>query len=75
MAQSKLPWCHSWRRPNSKINRKTMRPTVDWMLKFKNGVGISKTISMSNTKNKTAKRKNRVENGIRAFEKGSKPHS
>ena len=39
------------------------------------GAGIRSTISISNTKKITAKRKNRVENGIRAFLLGSNPHS
>jgi len=39
------------------------------------GVGISNTISMSNTMKMMAKRKNRSENGIRALWVGSKPHS
>ena len=39
------------------------------------GVGISKTISMSKTRKITARRKNRVENGIRALFLGSNPHS
>jgi hypothetical protein len=39
------------------------------------GVGISNTISMSNTMKMMAKRKNRSENGIRALWVGSNPHS
>ena len=39
------------------------------------GVGISKTISTSNTRKITARRKKRVENGIRALFFGLKPHS
>lgn len=39
------------------------------------GVGISRTISISNTRKITARRKNRVENGIRAVFLGSNPHS
>lgn len=39
------------------------------------GLGINKTISMSNTKKITARRKNRIENGIRALFLGSNPHS
>lgn len=38
-------------------------------------MGISRTISMSNTKKMIANIKNRKEKGIRAFELGSKPHS
>jgi hypothetical protein len=40
-----------------------------------NGRGISKIISMSNTRKITASKKNRVENGIRALFLGSNPHS
>jgi hypothetical protein len=39
------------------------------------GVGISKTISISNTMKIIARRKNRIENGIRALWFGSNPHS
>jgi len=39
------------------------------------GSGVSKAISISNTKKITASRKNRRENGIRAEFLGSKPHS
>jgi len=39
------------------------------------GVGISNTISMSNTIKMIANRKNRRENGIRALWFGSNPHS
>lgn len=44
------------------------------MLKIK-GAGIKRTISISNTRKITAKRKNRVENGRRALSFGSNPHS
>lgn len=39
------------------------------------GIGINRTISMSNTMKITARRKNRIENGMRADRIGSKPHS
>lgn len=39
------------------------------------GIGMSRTISMSNTIKIMAKRKNRIENGIRAVLLGSNPHS
>lgn len=39
------------------------------------GIGIKSAISMSNTRNNTAKIKNRNENGIRAELWGSNPHS
>lgn len=39
------------------------------------GIGINNTISISKTMKMIAKRKNRIENGIRALWFGSKPHS
>jgi len=39
------------------------------------GIGINRTISMSNTIKIMASRKNRMENGIRALWLGSNPHS
>jgi hypothetical protein len=39
------------------------------------GIGIIKTISISNTIKMTANKKNRIENGIRALWFGSNPHS
>lgn len=39
------------------------------------GRGRIMTISMSNTRNRTANRKNRREKGNRAFDVGSNPHS
>jgi len=39
------------------------------------GIGISRTISISNTIKIIARRKNRIENGVRALWLGSKPHS
>ena len=39
------------------------------------GVGIRRTISISNTIKIIARRKNRIENGIRALWLGSNPHS
>lgn len=39
------------------------------------GIGINKTISISNTIKIIANRKNRMENGIRALWFGSNPHS
>lgn len=39
------------------------------------GEGRRRTISMSNTRNRTARRKNRRENGSRAEDLGSNPHS
>jgi len=39
------------------------------------GIGTSKIISISKTIKMIARRKNRIENGIRALWLGSKPHS
>lgn len=39
------------------------------------GAGIKSTISISKTRKITARRKKRIEKGIRAFLLGSKPHS
>jgi len=39
------------------------------------GIGISSTISISNTMKIIASKKNRIENGIRALWFGSNPHS
>ncbi len=39
------------------------------------GIGINKTISISNTIKIIARRKNRIEKGIRAVLFGSNPHS
>lgn len=39
------------------------------------GRGRSRAISRSNSKNRIATRKNRMENGSRADPRGSKPHS
>lgn len=39
------------------------------------GMGISRTISMSKTMKITARRKKRMENGVRADRVGSNPHS
>ncbi len=43
--------------------------------KINDGAGKRRTISMSNTRKITARRKNRRENGRRAEEVGSNPHS
>lgn len=73
---SKDPSFHSWYRPKIKIKQ---NPTIISLTEVdKNlidGIGISKAISISNTKNRTAKIKNRKENGIRAELCGSNPHS
>lgn len=73
---SKEPSFHSWYRPKIKI---IQNPIIVNLIEVdKNlidGIGIRRAISISNTKNKTAKIKNRNENGIRAELWGSNPHS
>ncbi len=46
-----------------------------WGVKLRRGMGRRRTISMSKTRKITARRKKRRENGVRAEECGSKPHS
>lgn len=49
---------------------------IIWFCEYKrSGIGINKTISISNTMKITARRKKRVENGMRADLIGSNPHS
>lgn len=65
-------------RPKRRMRRKREAITREGVSKFvfnEIGSGSSRTISMSKTKKITAKRKNRRENGSRAFFLGSKPHS
>jgi len=45
------------------------------VVKFSNGMGINRTISISNTMKIIANKKNRMEKGIRALWLGSNPHS
>lgn len=58
------------RNEHAPISKKVML-----VLHIKRGVGIRRTISISNTRKIIAKRKNRIENGIRAKWFGSNPHS
>lgn len=39
------------------------------------GMGIRRTTSISNTTNRIARRKKRIENGLRDLDRGSNPHS
>ena len=78
VVQSKDPSFHSWSNPKIRISRKEILPirVVDKLEKENNiGIGIRRTISMSNTMKIIARRKNRNENGIRAVWFGSNPHS
>lgn len=63
-------------RPKIRISRKICVPMlITGVFSINKGRGISRTISMSNTRNKIARRKNRIENGMRDVWLGSKPHS
>jgi hypothetical protein len=76
--QSRDPSFHSWINPSSRINRNSIeviRAVYRLLVRIIVGIGISKTISISNTIKMIASRKNRIENGIRAVLLGSKPHS
>lgn len=78
MAHDKEPSFHSWNKPKRRIIKKEKAPNRRGKLRKDlkaAGVGINKTISISKTKKITARRKNRVEKGIRALFLGSKPHS
>jgi len=76
--QSSDPSFHSWIKPSRRINRnnvEVVRVTNRLLERIIVGIGISKTISISNTIKMIASRKNRIENGIRAVLLGSNPHS
>lgn len=76
--QSSEPSFHSWSRPKIRIIRNRVRPKIEDVggdVNGSSGIGRRRTISMSNTKKMTAKRKNRSEKGIRAEFLGSNPHS
>lgn len=77
-AHSSEPSFHSCRRPKIKIVKNNSLPInrndIFVLYKIK-GIGTSKTISMSNTMKIIARRKKRIENGIRALWLGSNPHS
>lgn len=71
------PSRHSWRRPAMRIRRNVKAPSREGRayLASERGTGMRSTISMSNTRKITARRKNRRENGRRAEFLGSNPHS
>ncbi len=52
-----------------------MKAVEDGINVDRNGIGISNTISISNTIKIILSRKNRIENGTRALFLGSNPHS
>jgi len=73
---SKEPSFHSWYNPNKRIKQNIITVIfINNETDLLEGTGINKAISISKTRNKTAKIKNRSENGIRAELYGSKPHS
>lgn len=75
---SSEPSVHSYRSPNRRIIRNAATPVKNVGVLIRvviNGIGVSSTISMSNTTKIMASRKNRRENGIRAMFFGSNPHS
>lgn len=75
--QFREPSRHSCKRPIIRIIRNNEVLIID-ILVFKIiviGRGINRIISISKTRKITASRKNRRENGIRAEDFGSKPHS
>lgn len=58
------------------VNKLVLISKIDMLVTIdKIGIGINKTISMSNTMKIIASKKNRIENGIRALWLGSNPHS
>lgn len=60
------------------MNKNTRLPTIiedELVIFISIGVGMRRTISISNTIKMIASRKNRNENGIRALWWGSNPHS
>lgn len=71
------PSFHSWNKPRIRIKAiETPRSIVEVGDRIRViGIGIIRTISTSNTRKITAKRKNRKEKGIRAVFLGSNPHS
>jgi hypothetical protein len=76
--QSRDPSFHSWIKPRRRISKKrieVIRVVFKLLVKIMVGMGISSTISMSNTIKIIAKRKKRIENGMRAVLLGSNPHS
>lgn len=73
---SRDPSFHSWYRPKIRIIAKVT--TVNFVSVSNvviEGIGIKRAISISKTRNNTARIKNRREKGIRAELWGSNPHS
>ena len=64
---SNEPSFHSWYSPVSSTTQNVIIvKAIGKDIDVDDGMGISSAISMSNTRNSTAKMKNRKENGIRA---------
>lgn len=76
--QSNEPSFHSWISPTRRISRNSRIDIIAvgvFSIVGRKGIGRSRTISTSNTMKIIARRKNRIENGIRAVFLGSNPHS
>jgi ABC-type dipeptide/oligopeptide/nickel transport system ATPase component len=76
--QSSDPSFHSWISPTRRIKRNISIAVMAlgvFSILGRSGMGKSRTISTSNTMKIIARRKNRIENGIRAVFFGSNPHS
>ena len=78
MVQWSEPSFHSWNNPSVMriINKlDELKNKLNRVFLVRIGRGKRNMISMSKIRKRMAKRKNRIENGIRAFEVGSNPHS
>jgi hypothetical protein len=76
--QSNDPSFHSYRSPTVKIHKNVIIVIIiatEFVNSIIRGIGMRRTISISNTIKIIANKKNRVENGIRAALLGSNPHS
>ena len=77
--QFREPSFHSYTNPNIKIERKNIRLTHKLRLVARliilQRIGISKATSTSKIRKITTNIKNRIENGLRVWLNGSKPHS
>lgn len=75
---SSPPCSHSYNRPRVRMINSVVISAVDvfgGLVLMLHGIGSSRTISKSNRIKRIAIRKNWMEIGVRAFPRGSKPHS
>ena len=75
---SREPSFHSWIKPKRRISKNISKGNKNRYCLEENeiiGIGIKRTISISNTRNNTANKKNRILKGSRAVDFGSNPHS